>query len=184
MQHRRLWAVVLLGVLLVSCGGNPVAGRRGRPQPSTPGLTGGLSPFPEPSELLPKCKPPKEKPYPEWVPEDLPLPRGIYSYQHLPKLAGYKRALFAAPVTTHDITKLILDKWPKAGYPIGRGDAEPGEVEALFTKAPAVGALKANDVYCDPGYTIMYLIYAPKGSEDLSVLPTPTSTGSPLSTGG
>lgn len=138
------------------------------------------SPAPQPTEALPKCRFPKEKTYPEWVPGDLPLPEGTYAYQNLPPLGGYKRALFVVRLTTQELTKLVLDEWKQAGYALGRGDAEPGEVEALFRKPPAVGAFKANDVFCDPGYSIMYLIWAPEGATDTNLLPTPTSTGSPL----
>lgn len=176
---RRLLPAVVAGVVMVSCGGDPVARGR-RPRPSTPAISGALSPFPDEAELLPKCKFPKEIAFPDWVPDDLPLPPGMYAYQHLPPAGGYKRSLFVTTATTQEMTDLVLDEWPGAGYPIGRGDAEPGEVEAVFTKAPGVGAFKANDVYCRPGYTIMYLIWAPKGADDLSLLPTPTSSGSPL----
>jgi hypothetical protein len=176
----RVLATVIAAALLVSCGGDPVARGGARPRPSTPAITGGISPFPSGAELLPKCNYPREKPYPDWVPDDLPLPDDIYAYEHLPPAGGYKRGLFVIEVTTQEMTEIVLDEWPDAGYPIGRGDAEPGEVEALFSKAPGVGAFKANDVYCRPGYSIMYLIWAPEGGHDLSLLPTPTSSGSPL----
>jgi hypothetical protein len=130
---------------------------------------------------LPKCKPPKEVPFPDWVPGDLPLPDNTYAYENLKPTGGYKRALFVLMKTnTAELTKLVLREWPKAGYTLGRGDAEPGEVEDDFHKPPAVGAFKANDVYCTPGYAVMYLIYAPEGPEGEFILPSPTSRGTPL----
>jgi hypothetical protein len=108
------------------------------------------------------------------VPKDLPFPPGTYAYRNFPKLSGYERALFVVRVGTTQIAKLVLKQWPKAGYVLGRGDSEPGEVEDSFTKAPASGAFKANDVFCTPGYTVMYLVYANKGP----VIPAPSPTAS------
>ena len=136
--------------------------------------------MPRPTSVLPECKKPPEVKYPEWVPDDLPLPKDIYAYKNLPPLGGYQRALFVMELTTEQLIKLVLEEWPKAGYTLGRGDAEPGEVEDDFRKPPAVGAFKANDVFCSPGYTIMYLIYAREGPDSVNVLPTPTAKGTPL----
>ena len=127
---------------------------------------------------IPECKKPKEVDFPEWIPDDLPLPEGAYAYKNLAPLGGYKRALFVLEQGTRQFIKLVLREWPKAGYVLGRGDAEPGEVEDDFRKPPAVGAFKANDVYCDPGYTVMYLIWAEDGPKGFDVAPTPS--GSPL----
>lgn len=126
-----------------------------------------------------KCKPPKKIAFPTWLPDDLPFPPGMYAYKNLSKISGYERALFVLPEGSTDFAKLVLKQWPKAGYVLGRGDSEPGEVEDNFSKAPATGAFKANDVFCTPGYTIMYLIYAKKGPAVPA--PTPSATGAPLS---
>jgi hypothetical protein len=170
-----LAAVLALG----SCSSN--AGRfddaGGKPKKTT--IAPSFSPAPVPTGI-PECKTPKEVDYPDWIPDDLPLPEGTYAYKNLAPLGGYRRALFVMDVGTRQFIKLVLREWPKAGYVLGRGDAEPGEVEDDFRKPPAVGAFKANDVYCDPGYTVMYLIWAEDGPKDINVLPTPTSTGSPL----
>jgi hypothetical protein len=64
---------------------------------------------------------------------------------------------------------------------LGRGDSEPGEVEDQFGKAPAVGAFKAQAVYCDPGFSIMYLIYAKQRPDVGQPAPgIPSPQGSPL----
>src|SRR5918999_1029275 len=54
---------------------------------------------PQATVALPRCKYPKKLPYPDWVPDDLPLPEGTYAYQHLDPLGGYKRAFFVLPDT-------------------------------------------------------------------------------------
>jgi hypothetical protein len=176
----RLAGAVLAILALASCSSNAGSfdDAGGKPKRTTvaPTLT------PAPAETgAPDCKLPKEVDYPDWIPEDLPLPDGTYAYKNLAPLGGYKRALFVMTVGTRPFIKLVLREWPKAGYVLGRGDAEPGEVEDDFRKPPAVGAFKANDVYCTPGYTVMYMIWAEDGPKDTNILPTPTSTGSPLS---
>lgn len=128
----------------------------------------------------PECKPPAKVSFPDWVPDDLPFPDGMYAYKHLSKISGYERALFVLPIGSTQFAKMVLKEWPKAGYVLGRGDSEPGEVEDNFSKSPATGAFKANDVFCTPGYTIMYLIYAKKGPNIPVPSPSTTGTGAPL----
>jgi hypothetical protein len=98
---------------------------------------------------------------PDWLPADLPLPEGTYAFEHLDQAGDYLRSLFVVPATLEEIATLVLEEWPKAGYILGRGDAEPGEIENFFTKPPAAGAFKANTALCTPGYSTMLLIYAP-----------------------
>src|SRR5436309_15399276 len=97
------------------------------------------SPLPT-AQGLTKCKYPKKISFPEWLPSDLPLPPGTYAYKHLPAVSGYRRALFVLKVGTKVFARLVLKKWPKVGYALGRGDSEPGEVEDTFRKGKAVGA--------------------------------------------
>ena len=171
----------LLAALLPSCAWETDAGSRGmRRNPASPAFVS-VSPAPLPTLELPRCRFPKKVPFPEWVPDDLPLPEGTYAYENLKPVGGYLRAFFVLRNTdTVEFTKLVLREWPKAGYTLGRGDAEPGEVEDDFHKPPAVGAFKANDVYCTPGYAVMYLIWAPDGPQGELVMPSPTSVGTPL----
>ena len=178
-RARRLCIAVIAAVVLVSCGGDGDA-RSARDKPKRKPSRASSPPAPKPTSALPECRKPKKVDYPEWVPADLPLPRGTYAYKNLPPLGGYERGLFVLELSTQQLIKHVLEEFPKAGYTLGRGDAEPGEVEDDFRKPPAVGAFKANDVFCSPGYSIMYLIYAPKGPKGVNVLPTPTSTGTPL----
>jgi hypothetical protein len=74
---------------------------------------------------------------------------------------GYHRAKFVLPVRTPRFARMVLRKWPKHGWTLGRGDSEPGEVEDSFLKSPAAGAFKANDVNCSGGKTILYLVLNP-----------------------
>ena len=54
----------------------------------------------------------------------------------------------------------INEKWKRAGIRFLRPDAEPGEVEDIFsTPHGTAGVFKANDVICSPPYTRLLLIY-------------------------
>jgi len=130
-----------------------------------------------PSGNLPACQYPKKVPTPDWLPNDLPFPTGAYTMQDLGNEGGFHRALMVVPTDLTSFTRFVLQQWPKAGYVLGRGDSELFEVEDIFQKAPAVGAFKAVQQPCDPGFAKMLLIYAEQ-SPGLPVLPS--STGSPI----
>ena len=140
----------------------------GTPLTGFPVGTGTPPSIPASGAVLPPCDYPPEIEKPDWLPADLPLPEGTYAFEHLDKAGDYFRSLFVVPATLEEIAALVLEEWPKAGYILGRGDAEPGEIEDFFTKPPAAGAFKANTALCTPGYSTMLLIYAP-------VLSTPTA---------
>ena len=109
---------------------------------------------------------------PDWVPADLPLPDGIYASVLRPESAGYQQAFFVIPgdTTLPEFTRLVVEDWPEAGYQLGRGDSEAGEIESEFSKPPATGAFKVQATTCSPAYSVMLLIYAPNGP----VIPSPT----------
>lgn len=171
-------SVVLLAASLTACGGADPPGTRNPVLPS-------ISPYsPEP---LPKCRYPKKIRLPRWLPDDLPLPPGTYSQERLKPLEGYRRALLVIPVTLDELTRHILEVWPRHGWVLGLGDSEIGEIEDQFSKPPASGAFRAQAVICDPGYSLMYLIFtknrpapgpvtSPRGSP-LVPSPAPTPTG-------
>jgi hypothetical protein len=142
----------------------------------TPLVAGGVN-SPPPSGA-PPCEFPEHIAEPDWMPADLPFPEGMYASQHLEDSYGYKRGIFVVPTRLDSFTRFVLAEWPKQGWTLGRGDSEPGEVEDQFTKPPAVGAFKAQAVFCDPGYAVMILIYAPDSSK-VGINPN-TQSGSPL----
>ena len=172
-----LLSVVLLGACAAK---DPPAPTVVKVSPTASSLIGGggiTRPTVQPTGVLPKCPYPKHVDTPDWLPNDLPFPAGTYTYQQLEVSSGFHRALLVVPGDLSALAAFVLKQWPNAGYLLGRGDAEIGEIEDLFTKAPSVGAFKAVSVYCSPGFSRMLLIYAEQ-SPGLPVLPSPT--GSPL----
>ena len=126
------------------------------------------------------CELPARVARPKWVPTDLPLPPGAYPYRALGPAGGYHRALFAAPQNLRSVALFLLSRWPAAGYALGRGDSEADEIETGFSKGPAIGAVKARSVDCEPGYTTMLLVYAAHRSAATGPEPSIGSKGSPL----
>jgi hypothetical protein len=155
---RLLMTLMLTGSILGAC-------RSAEPPDASP--TGPASP-PTPRgqrpnvERLPKCDFPPEVPFPDWVPEGLPLPPGTYAYDNLPRQLGYYRGLFVLPgMLTEKFARYALRKWPAAGFQLGRGDQEPGEVEGAFLRPPASGAFKAQDVFCRELHSLLLLLWTP-----------------------
>jgi hypothetical protein len=184
-RPRALFALVVAGLAVVSsaCGG----GGTGTGASSTPAIfptAAQATGFPQGGQSIPNTRSPCAYPAqitssPSWMPDDLPLPDGSYVTQLFPDLNGYQRAIFLINMNTSDLARFVLREWPKAGWVLGRGESEPGEIEDQFTRPPAVGAFRARDQFCNPGYTLMLLIYTP----DRTKLKPPGFTPSPSPTG-
>lgn len=128
---------------------------------------------------LPCITPPPEIPMPTWYPADLPLPAGTHQVRFdVRPIKGYNQAIFVTPVNLGDFVKHALEVWPKKGWVLGRGDAEPGEAEDTFTKTREAryGAFRATSGLCDPNSTFVYIVV---GTIPSAVL-TPSPSGSPL----
>ncbi|HEX9890511.1 MAG TPA: hypothetical protein VGB28_00415, partial [Actinomycetota bacterium] len=138
-------AAAVIAVLLGACTSSPPSATPATTQPA---------PTAAPTDLptLPPCEYPEEVAFPEWIPKDLPLPEDTYGMDSLEPLAGYERALLVVPTTLDLVTTFVLERWPEEGWVLGTGDAEPGEIEDQFQKGKAVGAFKAQSVFCDPGF--------------------------------
>jgi hypothetical protein len=99
--------------------------------------------------------------------------------QDMPSSFGYNRAIFVVPMQLIELARFVLSEWPKAGWVLGRGDAEANEIEDQFSKAPATGAFKAQGQFCVPGFSLMLLIYTPDVTR-INTSPPGTGGGSPL----
>ena len=72
--------------------------------------------------------------------------------------------------------RFALREWPKHGWVLGRGEAEPGEAEDSFFRGQNVGAFRARTAYCDNGWTQLFLVYGQR-------TPPPTTTAAPAPPG-
>ncbi len=163
-------STILLAVALTAC--RPVD----PPRTQNPVLPS-ISPYTPPP--LAECEYPKKVELPTWLPKDLPFPSGTYAKERLQSAQGYRRALLVIPVKLDELTRHVLEVWPQRGWVLGLGDSEPGEIEDTFSKPPAFGAFRAQEVICEPGYSLMYLIFT-KRQEGPQPVINPTPRGSPL----
>jgi hypothetical protein len=175
-------SLALLCIAAVACGGGGTSGDT--PSGSPPSAFGlpPILPSVRPSQVpvtgQPPCAFPPKLSLPRWYPGDLPLPPRTYTSQVLADSFGYNRAIFVVPGPLPSFARFVLTEWPKAGWTLGRGDAEAGEIEDQFGRPPAVGAFKAQAQYCHPGYSLLLIIYAMDRS---GVGATPgTQGGSPI----
>jgi hypothetical protein len=163
-------STILVAVAMTAC--RPVD----PPQTQNPVLPS-ISPYTPPP--LAECDYPAKVKLPAWLPKDLPFPPGTYAQERLQQAQGYRRALLVIPVTLEELTRHVLEVWPQRGWVLGAGDSEPGEIEDQFSKPPAFGAFRAQEVICDPGYSLMYLIFTQRQEGPQPVI-NPTPRGSPL----
>ena len=144
---RHAVAGLAAAAVLSGCSGPPAAAPRPLPSPSSKVIQGG-----------PNCRLPRKRPMPEWA-GDLPLPPRSYFYKALGRKAGLERGLFVLRVDANGFRAFIDTEWKRAGIRLLRPDAEPGEVEDIFSTPRGTGVFKANDVVCTPPYTRLLLIY-------------------------
>jgi hypothetical protein len=111
-----------------------------------------------------RCDPPPKVDMPRWFPADLPLPAGAYAAEELETTTSLEAAVFVVPGRLPVLVAFVRDRWPEAGYELGRGQAGPGEFENSFSRPPAFGRIKANSVPCEPGYSTLVIQYAPRGA--------------------
>ena len=145
--------MLVAGLVLLSACSSPTPAPRNdatlpSPTPSSKAIIAG-----------PNCRLPEEKPLPNWMPKEVPLPPGTYFYRSLPPKRGLDRGHFVMRIDANAFQSFVDTSWDRAGIRLLRPDREPGEVEALFTTSRGTGVFKANDVVCRTPYTRLLLIY-------------------------
>ena len=115
---------------------------------------------------------------PSWYPKDLPMPGGSFVSEVPQAQAGLRRVIFTVNGTLRDFVKHALTVWPKQGWRMGRGEAEPGEAEDNFIKTGSnrYGLFRAQSVYCDLNHTWVLMVLSDPSAATPS--PTPTATKS------
>lgn len=160
---RRAAALVAVAVLAL-----PACGDKGpinpNESPSAPLSLYSPPPTTAAPSNLPKCQFPKEIAMPDWLPPDLPFPEETYANQDFYTGGDVKRVLLVIRTNLVELARFILKEWPAAGWQLGRGESEFGEIEDQFAKGSLAGAFRAQEVYCDPGYVQMLLVIVPRGS--------------------
>ena len=106
-----------------------------------------------------RCKLRDKQPYPEWFPDEVPLPKGSYFSKDLPPKGGFHRGLLVLSVKADEFKRFTQTQWDSKGIALFRPDSEPGEVESFFRTSTGTGLFKANDVLCGTPHTRLLFIY-------------------------
>jgi hypothetical protein len=80
------------------------------------------------------------------LPDDLPLPPGTVLRSEQRPFPGQLIVRGVVPAGIDAAASFFEDELPDAGYELGRGDAEPGEREALFSGDGVRGGWRVNGI--------------------------------------
>jgi hypothetical protein len=80
------------------------------------------------------------------VPFDLPMPSNITVVDATVTKDGINVVRFTTPTSLRDSVLFIVGRYPKAGYVLGRGDAEASEADAPFVKSTVRGLTRIASV--------------------------------------
>ncbi len=127
-------AAVLLVVPGTACTGG------GKSALPTPSASHAAPPRPSASPCPPV---PATRPaWPSDVPADLPLPESAKITKN-ERTTGNLRVLhFDVPWSLHESVVHVVNRFPPAGYVVGRGDAEPTEADAPFHRDDIRGLVR------------------------------------------
>jgi len=137
--------LLTLAALAVGCGG---AREESGPAPDPPACAGAGTAIERPRGL----------------PEDLPLPPGTVLRSQQRPFPGQLVVRGVVPASIEDAASFFVDELENAGYALGRGDAEPGEREALFTGHGFRGGWRVNAIpNCEAVNLTLVVIRQPTG---------------------
>jgi hypothetical protein len=117
-----LVAAVVPAIVMSGCGGSSSAPRQAQP-------TFSVSPCPSTGGTV-------DTKWPASLPSDLPKPDDATIVPPVQNTAdGVHIVKFTTPTSLREGVLWVVDKLPKAGYLLGRGDAEASEADAPFANA-------------------------------------------------
>lgn len=155
------------------------------------GCGGGSTPAaaPAPSQSAytpPPCPTPKvAKPtaWPSFLPADLPKPINatIQPKSITTTRDGVHIVRFETPTSLRESVLFIVNKYPKAGYALGRGDAEATEADAPFVHGDIRGVTRISSItQCQTLWLTAVAKVTTSGTTPLVPPRTPSGSPSPL----
>lgn len=152
-----------------SSGGSQASSVPTAPSPTTP------SPCPTPAH----SKPTK---WPAAVPADLPKPADATIQDQTTASDGVHIVKFATPTSLRESVIFVVSKLPKAGYVLGRGDAEAAEADAPFIHGNIRGLVRMLETAPCQTLWLLATVDTSKqnGASPLLSPHTPTGSPSPL----
>jgi hypothetical protein len=165
-------ALVTLAAVLSACSGSS-----GKPE-AAPTSAG---PIPSPS-APPACPTPhKLKPtkWPTQVPADLPKPPGAKIQDSTTASDGVHIVKFGTQTSLRDSVLFVVNKLPKAGYVLGRGDAEAAEADAPFIHGNIRGLVRMLETGPCQTLWLLATIDTSKSNSQSPLLTPHSPSGSP-----
>lgn len=168
-------AVAALAVVATACGSGSAA-------PSA-----GTSPTPIPVQTYsppPPCPAPAHATHPKWpaqVPKDIPKPANVKIQSQFTADDGVHIVKFTTPTSLRDSVLFVVHKLPKAGYVLGRGDAEATEADAPFVHGNIRGLVRMLGVAPCQTLWLLASVDSTSGTNSPLLTPhTPSASPSPL----
>jgi hypothetical protein len=85
---------------------------------------------------------------------------------------------FTSPISLRDGVLFVLSEYPKAGFTLGRGDAELNQADAPFARQNFFGQVRINGLGTCSTQWLVAVGAAGTGTSPL--LPAPSASASPL----
>jgi len=175
MSHRAgaVAAALAAALLTAGCGG----GSGNQTVSTAPTHNFSPTPCPVPSGM-------REPHWPSTVPADLPKPPHATITDSTTTSDGVRITKFTTPTSLRDGVLFIVGKFPKAGYVLGRGDAEVTEADAPFVHGDIRGLVRL--LATQPCSTLWLVATAktttstPGGGSPLLPSRSPSGSPSPL----
>jgi hypothetical protein len=165
--------VVLATVGLAGCSGSS-SGTGAAPQPAA--TTTSAAP------TCPSQPPTKPAEWSPKVPADMPKPPGARIDDEQSTSDGVHIVKFTTHTSLRDSVLFVVQKFPKAGYTLGRGDAEASEADAPFVHGNIRGLVRMLQLgMCQTQWLLATVdTSAATGNSPLLTPHTPTGSPSPL----
>lgn len=172
MRLRYVVPAVALATLAAGCSGNAPAPRAS----ATPGTIKPTDPpCPSPKPTNPK--------WPADVPEFIPRPKGV-TIQKVTAASGgnVTQVRFSTPMSMVESRNFILTEFRNAGLHLGRGDAEPAELDVQFQRNEGLRGLVRVFATTERCSTLWLLAVVRDTSApyDIGYTPPPSSTPLPF----
>ncbi|MFL6241216.1 MAG: hypothetical protein ACJ735_17170 [Actinomycetes bacterium] len=116
--------------------------------------------------------------WPRPLPADLPRPPGSNRATIAISNATLTVVRFTAPVSLPEGVLFVLGSFPKAGFALGRGDAELNQADAPFARQGLFGQVRINGLGVCTSQWLVAVGTPARGTSPL--LPAPSASASPL----
>ena len=123
--------------------------------------------------------PPSTITWPAGIPANFPKPPGGRIVDTTNTATGVHSVQLVTPVSLHESVLFMLEALPRAGYKLGRGDAERYEADAPFRAGDLRGVVRlvATEQSCETTWLIAVLSTA--GAPGTPLLPARSPSPSP-----